>query len=151
REYDHDFPDRGIHQARLMLYNLGTKQVVDVSSPSFDQAVNLTPNTWLSNGKLMFSSASGVYTDFYTYDVAAKRYTRITNKLGASGASFSKDRSRVVYSRNTNTEPSNIYAAKGDFTGAQRLTDVNPQVAEWALGESRVIQWKSSDGWPVEG
>jgi dipeptidyl aminopeptidase/acylaminoacyl peptidase len=28
---------------------------------------------------------------------------------------------------------------------------VNPQIDEWQLGETKVVQWKSKDGWDVEG
>lgn len=35
--------------------------------------------------------------------------------------------------------------------GAAPTPTVNPQAAEWRLGETRAIQWKSRDGWEVEG
>ena len=34
---------------------------------------------------------------------------------------------------------------------ARKLTTVNPQAADFAIGETEVITWKSSDGWHVEG
>jgi len=35
--------------------------------------------------------------------------------------------------------------------GAKATSTVNPQAAEWRLGETRPIQWKSRDGWDIEG
>ena len=37
------------------------------------------------------------------------------------------------------------------FASPKKLTDVNPQLRDIALGETEVITWKSTDGTPVEG
>ena len=40
---------------------------------------------------------------------------------------------------------------RSDIHVAAKLTDVNPQVRDLALGETEIVTWKSSDGTPVEG
>lgn len=39
----------------------------------------------------------------------------------------------------------------GDTATYERLTDVNPQVADWRLPQIRTVKWKSPDGTEVEG
>jgi dipeptidyl aminopeptidase/acylaminoacyl peptidase len=34
---------------------------------------------------------------------------------------------------------------------AEPVTRMNPQADEWRLGETKVVEWKSKDGWDVEG
>ena len=46
----------------------------------------------------------------------------------------------------------NIYVSSSRRLQPKRLSDVNPQVAEFALGEQRVVSWSSAaDGEPIEG
>ncbi|MCX6024182.1 MAG: prolyl oligopeptidase family serine peptidase, partial [Chloroflexi bacterium] len=33
----------------------------------------------------------------------------------------------------------------------QRLTDLNPQIAEWGMGRAEVVRWRSDDGREIEG
>jgi dipeptidyl aminopeptidase/acylaminoacyl peptidase len=48
--------------------------------------------------------------------------------------------------------PSDIYVSPIEAFSARRLTEVNPQFREIALGEQRVIRWKSrADGEEIEG
>ena len=44
-----------------------------------------------------------------------------------------------------------MYVDDATFSSPRKLTDVNPQLRDVALGETEVVSWKSSDGTPVEG
>ena len=46
--------------------------------------------------------------------------------------------------------PNDVYVTGPDFRTFNRLTTTNPQAAQFALGASEVVTWKS-DGWTVEG
>ncbi len=147
-----EFPDWGIYQARLYLYDIAAGTLKDVSSPDFDQAVSLLEKAWSRDGRrLLLTSGNGVYTDVYAYEISGGRYSRLTRQSLINGASFSADRGRVVYVSETPTTPADLYLARGDFSSPRRLSHTNPQVQNWALGQTEVIQWESTDGWQVEG
>lgn len=72
------------------------------------------------------------------------------------GFSPSDDRSTWAFVAESNTEPPEIHAVRGpgseSSAGARRLTDTNPQVAELAIGEQRVVRWRNrDDGEEIEG
>jgi dipeptidyl aminopeptidase/acylaminoacyl peptidase len=47
--------------------------------------------------------------------------------------------------------PNEVYATDNTFTTFRRLTDTNPLAAQFELGQTEVVTWKSSDGQEVEG
>jgi dipeptidyl aminopeptidase/acylaminoacyl peptidase len=49
------------------------------------------------------------------------------------------------------TAPAEVFVADGRFTSPVKLTDLNPQTKDFALGASEVVSWKSRDGLEVEG
>jgi dipeptidyl aminopeptidase/acylaminoacyl peptidase len=69
-----------------------------------------------------------------------------------SGFSASEDGSRVAFiSQDPRTPPDVFVSSTIDFE-PRRLTTVNPQADEFALGRTRVIQWPSrADGEEIEG
>jgi dipeptidyl aminopeptidase/acylaminoacyl peptidase len=44
-----------------------------------------------------------------------------------------------------------VYVSDGGFSTFRKLTDTNPQAANFSLGETEIVTWKSSDGMEVEG
>ncbi len=44
-----------------------------------------------------------------------------------------------------------LWTATLDPFHAEPATRINPQIDAWHLGETKVVQWKSTDGWEVEG
>ena len=42
--------------------------------------------------------------------------------------------------------PSEVYATDSGFATFRKLTDTNPQAAQFELGQTEVVTWKSSDG-----
>ena len=51
----------------------------------------------------------------------------------------------------TPNAPADVYVSDLTFASPRKLTDVNPQIRDLALGETEIVTWKSSDGTPVEG
>jgi dipeptidyl aminopeptidase/acylaminoacyl peptidase len=47
--------------------------------------------------------------------------------------------------------PSELYVTDSSFADFRQLTHTNPQAASFALGDTEVITWKSSDGIEIEG
>ncbi|MFQ5676084.1 MAG: prolyl oligopeptidase family serine peptidase, partial [bacterium] len=66
--------------------------------------------------------------------------------------SATKDGSKVAFLAETWKSPPDVYFSSTSKLRPKRLTDVNPQVSQFQLGEQRVVQWKSrADGETIEG
>jgi dipeptidyl aminopeptidase/acylaminoacyl peptidase len=143
------FP-RSLRNNRLMLYDVGAKTLRDVASPQFDYSIGAP--RWSADGtKIMFTAQDRVYPSVFSFDVASGKYTQLTREMMVSGLSFSKDENTIAFAMPTPKSPADVYVMSGSFANPRKLTNVNPQVASFALGETEVITWKSSDGWTVEG
>ena len=67
-----------------------------------------------------------------------------------SGYSATRDGDMVAFLRETDTAPPDVFVARTADSTATRLTDVNPQVRDFALGSARVVTWQSrADGEPI--
>jgi dipeptidyl aminopeptidase/acylaminoacyl peptidase len=72
--------------------------------------------------------------------------------LFASGFSASADGGRVAFVGQSPTRPPDVYAAEAGAFAPRRLTQVNPRADQLALGETRVVSWRSrADGEEIEG
>ena len=144
-------PNALVMNAHLTLYDVASRSVRDVSSPSFD----LSPGgelTWSADsGRLYLASGVRTANDVFTYDLAANRYSRITNGRLIRSLSRSHDGKRVAFVDESVSTPAEIYVADASFGSPVRLTDTNPHVKDVALGETDVTTWESTDGADVEG
>ncbi|HSG80979.1 MAG TPA: prolyl oligopeptidase family serine peptidase, partial [Gemmatimonadota bacterium] len=57
----------------------------------------------------------------------------------------------LLYTREDYDEFPDLWVADLNFGGARKLTDVNPQIAEFAWGTSELVEWTSDDGVPLQG
>jgi dipeptidyl aminopeptidase/acylaminoacyl peptidase len=57
----------------------------------------------------------------------------------------------LFYTRDDFGEFPNLWLTQGDFQHPRRLTDVNPQIAEFVWGNSELVEWTSADGTPMQG
>lgn len=53
---------------------------------------------------------------------------------------------QVVFLRESATEAQDLWAGDAGFTSVRRLTTLNPRLASYRLGQSRIIDFRSSDG-----
>lgn len=69
-----------------------------------------------------------------------------------SGFSATPDGSVVSFLAESPREPADVYVSPMNRFVPRRLTTINPQAASLALGEQRVVRWKSAaDGESIEG
>ncbi len=87
----------------------------------------------------------------YTYDVGSRKLERITNGKLIRGLSWDRDGHRVAFAMQTADAPADVYVADESLGTPTRLTTVNPQIANFALGHTVIVNWKSKDGTSVEG
>jgi dipeptidyl aminopeptidase/acylaminoacyl peptidase len=139
-----------IGHGHLMLYDVSKKTVRDVWSSSFDVDVN-APH-WTADGKqIVFVAGKRSYAEAFSFDVASGSYTQLTREKTLSFGSRSKDGRVVVVTMDSPRMPGEVYVTDAAFSTFRKLTDTNPQARSFALGETEVVTWKSSDGLVVEG
>lgn len=139
-----------IGNSHLVLYNVAQKTARDVSNRAYDGDVG-TPQ-WTADGKqIVFVAGKRTYTEIFSFDIASGNYAQLTRGKTLSFGSRSKDGRVVVVTMDSPQSPGEIYATDASYVTFRKLTDTNPQTAEFALGDTEVVTWKSSDGFDVEG
>jgi dipeptidyl aminopeptidase/acylaminoacyl peptidase len=62
-----------------------------------------------------------------------------------------EDADAYLYTREAYDEFPDLWVADTDFSGARKVTDVNPQIAEFAWGTAELTEWQSLDGRKLQG
>jgi dipeptidyl aminopeptidase/acylaminoacyl peptidase len=143
---------RPLFNTHLMLYDVAAKKATDVSDPKFDHPAGTA--VWSADSKrLFFGIGDRMYRSVVSYDVTSRQYTVLTKgQMIAFGAgALSKDGSRVAFTMDSATAPADVFVAGTDFSAPRKLSNANPEAADFAIGETEIIKWKSTDGWEIEG
>lgn len=145
-------PTQDIGNAHLRLYDVRSKKTKDAASAGFDLSAG-SP-IWLDGGHILFRTGGRVYDDAWLVDVASSQYRQLTHNqiidLTGKGA-VSRDGAQVVFTSTSTAAPGDIFISDAKFASPRKLTDTNPQIAEFELGDEAPITWKSPDGQEVEG
>ncbi len=142
-------PRGTVGHSRLMLYDTASKQTRDITG-----GLTVDPRSpqWTPDGtRLVFTAGARAYVDAFSLEVATGRVRQLTTGRTMQLGSFSADGSRVALAMDSPSAPSDVYIADATLTSPRRISDVNPQSRDFALGQTEVITWKSSDGLEVEG
>ena len=142
--------DREIGNDHLVLYDVATGKAKDTYDAKAD--ISAGNPRWTPDGsRVLFTTGERAWAAVYAYDVASNKLNRIVGKVLIGNPSLSKDGRLAAYTLGTSDAPADVYVSDLTFASPRKLTDVNPQLREIALGETEVITWKSTDGTPVEG
>jgi len=143
-------PPATVSQERILVYDVASRQTRDVTGTL---AVDPDgPLHWSADGRrLTFTAGDRAYVNAFELDVAAGRATRLTTARTLQAVSFSADGSRVAFTMDSPTAPAEVFVADVRFAALVKLTDLNPQARDFALGTTEVVTWKSRDGLEVEG
>lgn len=120
----------------------------------FDDDVNV--GFWSKDGKtIYFNGGWGATEQLFAVSVETGKTTELTHVKGVVRASQDEDTGVLLIRYTDLASPMNIYTATLSSVDNQsawkRLTDSNPQVAQFEIGETEAIRWKSTDGTMVEG
>ena len=141
---------RTLRNTQLVIYDIADKTSKNVGSAQFDYSVGGL--RWVANGaRIVFTAQDRVYPAAFSYDIASGKYTQLTKGMMLRAPSYSKDESVVAFAMDSPKSPVDVYVSDATFSNPRKLTSINPQVASFALGETEVVTWKSTDGWTVEG
>jgi dipeptidyl aminopeptidase/acylaminoacyl peptidase len=136
--------------SHLMIYDVAAKSAKDVASREFD----VDPGTprWTPDGKqILFGAGKRVYAEVFSYDLTSGKYAQLTRQKTLQYGSRSKDGKVIAVMMDAPDQPSEVHVTDNTFANFRKLTDTNPQTANFALGETEVVTWKSTDGFEVEG
>jgi dipeptidyl aminopeptidase/acylaminoacyl peptidase len=137
-------------QSRLLLYDVASKAIKDVSSTSFD--TDAGGPVWTAEGnRVMFVAGKRAYNEAFAYDLTTGRYTQLSTKRTLQGLSISKDGRTIALTMDAPDAASEVFVTDPSFASFRKLTTTNPQLASLALGQAEVVTWKSTDGVEIEG
>ncbi len=137
-------------QSRLMLYDVASKAIKDVSSTLFD--TDAGGPVWTAEGnRVMFVAGKRAYNEAFAYDLTSGRYTQLSTKRTLQGMSISKDGRTIALTMDAPDAAAEVFVTDPSFANFRKLTTTNPQLGELALGQAEVVTWKSTDGAEVEG
>lgn len=116
--------------------------------------------TLSSDGRgAFFSTTTGTTRGLFYMSLDDRQPVRLTPDQGVYGsADLSEDGSLVVFTHENPTKAVELYAATlssrpdaESVVAETPLTAHNDHTSAWALGQTEVLQWKSSDGRDMEG
>ncbi len=142
--------DHAVSQA--FVYSIKKETITNLTPENFKGHVSWV--AWKSNKEIFFYSGEGVYPKLSS--VSIKKGKRdVLLDAEESGIIFGKpiftaDHKTFVFTGNTPYDASNIYAWSGKGK-LNKLTNVNPQLANMEFGEQEVIKFKARDGMEIEG
>ncbi len=140
---------RTLRNDHLVTMDVATKVLTDHAVASFD--VSVGQPRWSPDGQqLWFSASDRVWQTLYAYTLATKTYAKVTTDVVVQGVSASKDGRTLALVYETPNLPGEVYIKRGSAAPVA-VTQTNAWLNDVALGESRVVSWKSKDGKPVEG
>ena len=107
-------------------------------------------------GTIYFNGGVRATRQLLALDVSSGEVTQVTQEAATLAAMRDDDSGTLLINYQDPTTPSTLFHVAleedlGDRSAWTQLTDVNPQVRGWALGEEEEITWTSTDGNEVAG
>ncbi len=117
----------------------------------FDRSENIP--VWSPCGELIyFETADRVRRHLYAVPQNGGEILQITHgDCIMTGMSIAGDGDTYLCHHETPESPAALCIGSIQTGKLKRVVESNPQVADFALAETRVVQWKSSDGLEIEG
>jgi dipeptidyl aminopeptidase/acylaminoacyl peptidase len=108
---------------------------------------------WSPDGKsVYFTSNTRQASEVFVADVARGEVKQVSSRGGITSLSeISADGRTVIGTMSSPLRPSELYRSDLSFTSFQPLSERNAWLADYELGASEVVKWKSNDGTEIEG
>jgi dipeptidyl aminopeptidase/acylaminoacyl peptidase len=118
----------------------------------YNDSVNGAPK-WSPDGAALYAAgAEGVYGQLLKVAFAGGAPQPIFQSKGAyAGVDLSRDGRMLAFAFNDAKTPNDIWIASSAGKGAQRLTNFNSHIKDFALVSTEVVRWKAPDGLEIEG
>jgi len=108
---------------------------------------------WAEDGKrLLFGAGKGTQDHLYEADLTSGTSKVLVPSLaGSSGFSVSGNGGHIAYLRSSNEAPPDVYLLDTATQKQTRLSDINPEIAQYPVIHTQTVRWSSKDGLPIEG
>jgi dipeptidyl aminopeptidase/acylaminoacyl peptidase len=118
---------------------------------SFD--LNAALPIWSPDAKtIYFTTDTRESGDVFAADVAAGTVHQVSDKPSVLSVDEISANGKAVGTWGDPTHPDEIFYSDLTFSSVSPITDQNPWLADYALGDTEVIRWKSSkDGMEIDG
>jgi dipeptidyl aminopeptidase/acylaminoacyl peptidase len=122
---------------------------------SFDGDVGI--GFWSRDGRtIYFTEGVRATNQLFALDIERNTVRQVTSERASVSVSQDPDTKAILIEYSDSRTPSNLFTvASLDQAGSRaawrQLTDANPQVRQFVLGESEEITWRSTDGKTVGG
>jgi dipeptidyl aminopeptidase/acylaminoacyl peptidase len=75
----------------------------------------------------------------------------VMEPVSFGGLTKAEDADVLLFTKSTYRDFPNLWVSNGSFQGQRKLSDANPQQAEYQWGTVDLVSWTSGDGTPIEG
>ena len=112
---------------------------------------------WSPDAKtIYFNEGIRATNQVLALDVASGKIRQVTNEKASIAASYDEDTKSILVQYSDPTTPATMFTVPspeqiGTRAAWKQLTEANPQVKSFALGQEEEITWKSTDGKTVGG
>ena len=151
-----DLEKYGMTNTRVYIRAVGERgQPFRKLGASFDG--NVTVGFWSKDGQtIFFNEGIRATNQLVAVDVRQNTVTQITHEKASLSVDIDDDTGVLLITYADGTTPSTLFTVDGIDKASTRsawkqLTDANPQVRAFALGQEEEITWKSKDGTMVGG
>ncbi|QCR22779.1 S9 family peptidase [Pontibacter sp. SGAir0037] len=94
--------------------------------------------------------SGGFYRDYLNKTVMPEKL--LLSPHGYTNLAKAKNSDRFTFRRGSFQEYNDLYAATGPtFATAEKISNANPQIADYLWGTVELVNWRSSDGTDLEG
>jgi dipeptidyl aminopeptidase/acylaminoacyl peptidase len=101
----------------------------------------------------MTRNAETKQSGFYKVDTASGTFSRLLEEDKTYGGMYriltldvSSDMKRMIFCSQSGQQCEDLWMVDGGFSQPVRVTDINPHLRRYLMGESRVIEWSGIDG-----
>jgi dipeptidyl aminopeptidase/acylaminoacyl peptidase len=118
---------------------------------------DVSTGIWSADSRtIYFGAGVGATRQLLALDMASNAIAAVTKVSGTVQVSEDEDSRALVIRYSDARTPGDVFTAASIGKAADqaswiRLTEANPQVRKFALGETAAVKWKSTDGTLVEG
>ncbi len=114
---------------------------------------NINPPIWSPDGEtIYFVAIDGVRLHLHSIPKNGGEIRQITHgDCVIGGISIADDGDTFLCAYNAPDMPGDLWVGSIRTGELKQITELNPQMAGFGLGETRVIRWKSADGLEIEG
>jgi len=95
------------------------------------------------------TKASGFYRDRVRGDMAPERL--VAMDFSFSRPTKAKDANVLLFTRSSVKEFPNLWASNLEFNNMRQVSDANPQQDEYVWATVELVEWRSTDGIPLQG